>query len=61
MAKENTDGQAEGKFKEYAKQLADEHGVKKVWGSTDGRFWATSEAARNKTLQGKKVFEYTFE
>jgi hypothetical protein len=60
MAAKSTDGQ-KGKFPEYAKRLAAQYGVKKVWGSTDGKFWATSEAARDKTLKGKEIFEYTFE
>ncbi|MDR1336510.1 MAG: hypothetical protein LBK22_06750 [Tannerella sp.] len=59
MATKSTDGQ-KGKFPEYAKRLAGIYGVKKVWGSTDGRFWATSEVARDKTLKGKEIDEYSF-
>jgi hypothetical protein len=61
MGEKSTDEQEKGKFTEYAKRLADGYGVKTVWGSKDGRFWATSEAARDKTLKGKETVEYKSE
>ncbi|MDR1102957.1 MAG: hypothetical protein LBL42_04275 [Tannerella sp.] len=60
MAKKETAAAAPPQHRDTAKRLATQYGVQKVWGSTDGRFWATSEAARDKTLKGKEVDEYSF-
>jgi hypothetical protein len=60
MAKKETAAVTPPQHRDTAKRLATQYGVQKVRGSTDGKFWATTEAARDKTLKGREVDEYSF-
>ena len=48
-------------FAEKAALIAKNYGVKKVWGTVDGRNWATSEENMKWLPNGAEVEEYTFE
>ena len=48
-------------FSKKAEQIAKNYGVGKVWGTVDGRHWATTEASRARLPKGIKVMEYSFE
>ena len=63
---ETKDGQkpeakAEKAYAEKAAQIAKNYKVKKVWGTVDGRRWATSEDNLNKMPKGVEVEVYVFD
>jgi hypothetical protein len=60
MAKKETAAVTPLQHRDTAKRLATQYGAQTVWGTRDGMCWATSEAARDKTLKGREVDEYSF-